>query len=117
MEEKYSTVQEISQHLNLKCSTLYLLAEENRIPHYRIGRLIRFRKSEIDHWMEGHREDCIDISKKARRVLKAARGPVRDIDRAVKKAIAEAKGVVYTASHGKPDQVKGLGKEVQDGSV
>ena len=117
MEEKYSTIQAISQHLNLKCSALYLMVEEKRVPHYRIGRLIRFRKSEINLWMEGHKKDCIDISKQARRVLKAAGRPVHDIDKVMKKAIAEAKGVVYTTSHGKPDQVKGLGKEVRDGSV
>ena len=67
--------------------------------------------------MGGHKKECIDISKQARRALKAAREPVRDIEKVVKKAIAEAKGVVYTASHGKPDQVKGLGKEVPDGTV
>ena len=49
--------------------------------------------------------------------MKAARTPARDINRVVKKAIDEIKGVDYTASYGKPDQVKDLGKEVPDGTV
>jgi hypothetical protein len=67
--------------------------------------------------MERNKKECIDVSKAARKVLKAARTPTRDINKVVKKAIDDAKGFVYTASHGKPDQVKGLGKEVPDGTV
>ena len=79
--------------------------------------MVRFRKCEIDLWMESNRKECIDISKAARKVLKRARMPARDINRVVKKAIEQSKRIDYTASHGKPDQVKGLGKEVLDGSV
>ena len=117
METGFSTISEISEYLNLKPSTLYALVAEKRIPHFKIGRLVRFKKSEIDRWMEGNKKECTDISRAARKVLKAARAPARDINRVVKKAIEESKRIDYTASHGKPDQVKGLGKEVPDGTV
>ena len=117
MENVFSTIKEISDYLNLKPSTIYSMVAAKRIPHFRVGRLVRFKKSEIDLWMEGNRKKCIDISGAARKVLKAARAPARDINRVVKKAIEESKRIDYTASYGKPDQVKGLGKEVPDGTV
>ena len=117
MENVFSTIEEISQYLKVKPSTIYAMVAEKRIPHFRVGRLVRFRKFEIDLWMEGNRKECIDISRAARKVLKTARTPARDINKLVKKAIEQSKRIDYTASHGKPDQVKGLGKEVPDGTV
>ena len=117
MENGFSTISEISEYLNLKPSTIYAMVAEERIPHFRVGRLVRFKKSEIDLWMEGNRKECTDISRAARKVLKTARTPARDINKLVKKAIEQSKRIDYTSSHGKPDQVKGLGKEVPDGTV
>jgi hypothetical protein len=37
--------------------------------------------------------------------------------RAYLKAVEEANGKVYNFSHGKPDRIKGLRKEVQDGAI
>ncbi len=115
--KEFMPVDELSQYLGIKKSSLYSLVEKREIPHYKIGRLVRFKKSEIDAWMEGHRKECADISRAARKVLRAARTPIRDINTVVKKAIEQSKRIDYTASHGKPDQVKGLGKEVPSGTV
>ncbi len=114
---EYLDIQSLSQHLGIKVSTLYSLAAERKIPHYRVGRLIRFKKEDINLWMESQKEECADIPKAARKIMRAAGKPARDINRVVKKAVADAKGRVYTASHGKPDQVKGLGKEGLDGTL
>lgn len=46
------TVPELSSYLNLKPGTLYALAARAEIPHYRIGKIIRFKKDEIDAWIE-----------------------------------------------------------------
>jgi len=116
-DSEYLDIQALSGYLGIKVSTLYSLAGNQKIPCYKIGRLVRFKKSDIDLWMEGHRKECMDIAKEAKKFLRPLREPNRDIKKVVKKAIEEIKGVGYTASHGKPDQVKGLGKEVQDGSV
>jgi len=114
---EYIDIQKLSRYLGIKVSTLYCLAAERKIPHYRVGRLLRFKKSEIDQWMEIQKKECIDVSKEARKIMKPVRGPVRDINKLVKKVIDQAKGVDYTVHHGKPDQVKGLGKEVPDGTL
>ena len=117
MEEAFLTIREISEYLKVKPSTIYSMAAEERIPHFKVGRLVRFKKSVIDLWMEGNRKECFDTSQAAKRILRSARRPARDVNKVVKKAIDEAKGVFYTASHGKPDQVKGLGKEVPSGTI
>jgi excisionase family DNA binding protein len=111
------TIQKLSEYLEIKASTLYSMAEQKKIPHYKVGRLVRFKRSEIDFWMDGQKKECVDAPRAAKRILRAARGPARDINRMVKRAIDATKETVYTASHGKPDQVKGLGKEVPGGTV
>jgi len=113
---EYLDIQGLSKYLEIKESTLYSLAAERKIPHFKIGRLVRFKKSDIDLWMDSHKKECIDIPKEARKILKAGRGSVRDINKVVRKAIEEAGQVGYTINHGKPDQVKGLGKGGHDGS-
>jgi hypothetical protein len=65
--------------------------------------------------LESHKEGCADADKRAGRILSAIRSPQRDIEKIVKKAIDGIKAEGYTIPHGKPDQVKGLGKEVDDG--
>ncbi len=111
-DSEYLGIAKLSRCLELKVSTLYSLVEQKKIPHYKIGRLIRFRKSEVEAWMQGNKKEPVDVSHTAKKVLRVASGPARDINQVVKKAIADAKGTVYTASHGKPDQVRGPRKEV-----
>ena len=41
----------LSQYLGMKRSTLYAMIERKEIPHYRIGKLARFRPAEIDEWL------------------------------------------------------------------
>ena len=116
--KEFFNIQDLSKYLGeIKPSTLYAMVEERSIPHYRVGKLIRFKRAEIDAWMEGNKKDCIPLEKVARKAL----GPIQkhkiDIDRVVKKAIEGTRGQGYTKPHGKPDRIKGLGKEVHDGSV
>lgn len=114
---EYFNIQGVSSYLNIKSSTLYTMVEERSIPHYRVGKLIRFKRSEIDLWMEGNKKDCVAPEKAARKALGPLRKHKIDIDQIVRKAVDGAKGRGYTKPHGKPDQVKGLGKEVLDGTL
>jgi excisionase family DNA binding protein len=113
----FLNVEAIAKYLGIKPSTLYSMVEEKQIPHYRIGRQIRFRKSEIDHWMVGQREPVVDVKLEARRVIRSVeKKSDLNVERIVAKAIDEAKEKRYTPDYGKPDR-KGLGKEVSDGTV
>ena len=50
MEELWD-IRRVSQYLGIKRSTLYAMIERKEIPHYRIGRLARFKQAEIDAWL------------------------------------------------------------------
>jgi excisionase family DNA binding protein len=123
MDSRYLSIDDLSTYLGIKPKTLYARVKE--IPHYKVGRLIRFKRADVDAWMEKHRvvkeekvqEPPTPTTKSAPKPPKARRsrkrkGPITDIDRMISKAIDQVKGEGYTASHGKSDQVKGSGKEV-----
>ena len=109
---EFSDIQDLSRYLDIKTSTIYVMVEERSIPHYRVGKLIRFKRAEIDAWMEGNKKDCLAPEKVARKALGPIQKPKINIDRVVRKAIEGTRGQGYTTPHGKPDQVKGLRKEV-----
>ena len=98
---EFFDIQDLSVHLKIKVKTLYFLAEEDRIPHYRVGKLIRFKRSEIDAWMEGNKKGCVASEQVAMKALGPVRKPKIDIDRIVRKAIDGTRGQGYTTSHGK----------------
>ncbi|MDH4227160.1 MAG: helix-turn-helix domain-containing protein [Deltaproteobacteria bacterium] len=50
------TIKDIAEHTKIKTKTIYHLVSIGEIPHFRIGRLIRFKLDEVEAWM---------ISKKA----------------------------------------------------
>jgi hypothetical protein len=92
------------------------MAGNRKIPFYRLGRQLRFKKTEIDAWMAGQKEPAVDAKMEAKKVLRSIeKKSDLDLDRIVKKAIEEARKKGYTPSHGKPDHDKGLRKEVEDG--
>lgn len=118
--KEFLTIDDVCSFLSLKKSFVYSLVESGGIPHYRLGRLIRFRQSDIDTWMEDHRKEANNVDKKAKAIIKSTNRPEIDIDRIVEKSIksiARVKGLKYTPNHGRPDRDKGLGKEVSDGAL
>lgn len=46
------SIEELAAYLGIKISTLYAWVHSRRIPYYKVGRLVKFRKSEIDEWLE-----------------------------------------------------------------
>ena len=117
MEKIYLNIDELSQYLGVKKSNLYFKVERREIPFYRLGRLIFFKKDEIDAFMDKCRIECFVIKKEAERVMKGATNSGLDVNKVIKKAIEGVNGKRYTTSHGKPDRIKGLRKEVQDGTL
>ena len=100
---EYLTIQQVADYLSIKTSSLYSKIAE--IPHYRIGRLLRFRKGEIDAWMETKREN---IPQRRRSHKKRN---VTDVDRIVRRAIDAAKDTGYNSSGKSDHSIEGLGKE------
>ena len=53
--EPLMTVKDLSSYLNIPVSSLYKWVSEKRIPHYKLRERLRFRREDIDAWME---KDC-----------------------------------------------------------
>ncbi len=55
MESDILTLQELHAYLKIPRPTLYVMAQSGRIPAAKIGRHWRFRKSDIDQWLEAQK--------------------------------------------------------------
>ena len=117
MVKGFISIDDLSEYLGVKKTTLYSFVESGDLPHYRFGRLIRFKTEEVDAWTEAHREGSIDSNRKGKETFRGSRGTRIDVDQLVRRSIESVKSRGYTPSHGKPDQVKGLRKEVEHGSL
>ena len=49
------TLKEVADYLHLNERTIYKWAQEGTIPASKLGSTWRFRKSEIDAWVEEHK--------------------------------------------------------------
>jgi excisionase family DNA binding protein len=49
--EQWVSVEQIAQHLNVKAFTIYKWLERKEMPAHKVGRLWRFKITEIDQWV------------------------------------------------------------------
>jgi excisionase family DNA binding protein len=49
--EKLLSIEELSEKLGIPVSTLYAWTCKKKIPYVKLGRLVRFRESEITEWI------------------------------------------------------------------
>jgi excisionase family DNA binding protein len=100
-------VARLSEYLSVKKSTVYALVEQKQIPHYRLGRLARFRPQEIEEWLQSKKVE----PEPTRRTTPRRRNHGGNVSRIVRQAIDEVRSPGYTAK-GKSDRIiEGLGKE------
>jgi len=107
--DEYLNIDELSKYLGIKKATLYFKVENGQIPHYKIGRLIRFKKSEIDSWMQSMRQALSTTDLKTKEIIKRLKNKKSiDVAAVMKKAVEQEKAREYNFSHGKPGH---LGEE------
>lgn len=60
--EPWFSVEEISRHLGVSKETIYRWLEKKRIPAHRMGKLWKFKPSEVDLWVQngGAADDSIN---------------------------------------------------------
>ncbi len=76
------TVKEAGVFLNIKEKTIYYFVNHGLIPHYRIGKMVRFSKDELENWMRSKRAGSMTTQ----------------VDKIVRSA--------YNSSYGRPDHLK-----------
>ena len=84
------TIKETSDIYKIKKSTLYLWVSAGKIPHYKVGSLVRFKTDEIETWLEQFKKEAGLHKKKAKKHLRMTAS--RDADTLVRKAIDDVKG-------------------------
>ncbi len=55
MEDVFLTTEEVLEYLQVNLRTVYRLIHAGKIPAVRVGRQWRFRKTDIDFWLENQR--------------------------------------------------------------
>ena len=53
MPEPWVSVEEVASHLGVAKESIYRWIEGKSLPAHRVGRLWKFRLSEVDKWIEG----------------------------------------------------------------
>ncbi|MEQ1845348.1 MAG: helix-turn-helix domain-containing protein [Nitrospira sp.] len=105
----YWDVQALSAYLNVKPGTLYAWAAQGRIPCVKLHGLVRFRRDEVERWVESFRVQEPFVTPK---------GTPRDPKTALDELIARAKGHVYNSRlRGNQTQSGPIGKETIDGAM
>ena len=57
MQNRWMTLQEVAEYLQLSKDMIYRLAQNGRIPASKVGSRWRFRRERIDRWMENMAAD------------------------------------------------------------
>jgi excisionase family DNA binding protein len=67
MEDRWLSVDEIAAHLGIKRDTVYRWIDRYGMPAHRIGRLWKFKKEQVDEWVEaGGAAEPVETDKSAR---------------------------------------------------
>ncbi|MCK4420963.1 helix-turn-helix domain-containing protein [candidate division WOR-3 bacterium] len=51
-EDKWLTLDQIAEYLQMSTSSIYKMAQAGKIPAYKVGRQWRFKRKEIDRWVQ-----------------------------------------------------------------
>lgn len=74
--DKLLTAKQVSELLEVKLDTVYDWVHRGRIPYVKLGRLVRFRKTEVFQWVESH-----TIRSKSGSVRKASKVQIKSLQK------------------------------------
>lgn len=55
MRDDILTIREVAEYLKVTERTLYRLAQEGKIPAFKVGASWRFKRADIDAWIEAQK--------------------------------------------------------------
>ena len=62
MDTEFLTVEEVAEYLRLPLSTVYKLAQDKKLPGFKVGKHWRFRKETFDQWIRAQEESLKSTS-------------------------------------------------------
>ena len=63
MDEAFLTTEEVLEYLQVNLRTVYRLIKAGKIPAVRVGRQWRFRRSDVDAWLESQRANASEVKR------------------------------------------------------
>lgn len=57
MNDEVLTIREVAEYLKVNEKTVYGLAQQNRIPAFKVGGQWRFRRGDIQSWIEDQKHE------------------------------------------------------------
>ena len=64
MTSEIMSLKEVCLYLKLTASTVYKLTQKDDIPHSKLGKQLRFRKSKVDAWISRREQQMRKKGKK-----------------------------------------------------
>jgi len=64
LDNRWLSVDEVSQYLGVKRDTIYKWLENKRMPAHKVGRLWKFQRIEIDAWIKSGKADSSNMEEK-----------------------------------------------------
>jgi excisionase family DNA binding protein len=77
MEETFLTTEEVLEYLQVNLRTVYRLIKAGKLPAVRVGRQWRFRKADLDAWLDSQRPRGTRLPTDIASVPAGSTGPVR----------------------------------------
>jgi PTS system nitrogen regulatory IIA component len=59
-DETLMSVREIAEYLNVNISSIYMWSQKGQIPAIKMGTMWRYRRSEIEDWLNAHRSPRVE---------------------------------------------------------
>lgn len=56
MKDEVLTIREVAEYLKVNEKTVYGLAQQSRIPAFKVGGQWRFRRSDIESWIDDQKQ-------------------------------------------------------------
>lgn len=86
-DERWVGVEDVAAHLGVAKDSVYRWIDEKGLPAHRVGRLFRFKLSEIDEWVrQDNQQETVSKPVRKRSSSKAGKNPSLSRSSAKKKA-------------------------------
>ncbi len=59
-DEQLMSVKETAEYLNVNISTIYMWSQKGQMPAMKMGKMWRYRRSEIDAWLNERRTPAVE---------------------------------------------------------
>jgi PTS system nitrogen regulatory IIA component len=59
-DDQLMSVKDLAEYLNINISTVYMWSQQGQIPAMKVGKMWRYRRSEIEDWLNQQRTQPVE---------------------------------------------------------